>query len=263
MSAVAQRTERTLNGLLRVRLAVVRAAVDEVERSLNELHQTSESSVGQELEEDLAYLARLVGRSLVRQASAVNGGNPKVPPPSDGRSSLLALEASVGASRRREDRVLSFAGFRLDLSEERLWKDDREVRLRRKPYAILSHLVGHPHRLVTHSELVEAIWGKSALSGSLVRTHVSAVRRAIGYRLIETVQGRGYRFMAEVDRGDGRPLSSLAVETPGGRVEHESLLASVGQRILAPAGGVDRSLHHGREGGLRADHVDGHHAAAR
>ncbi len=234
MSEVVRSTERAWSTLLRGRLAVVRAAVDEVERSLSELDQTSPSSVGPELAEDLAYLARLVRRSFVRQVSAANRANANVRPPSDRtRSSVLRLDAAVEARGRREDRVLTFEGFRLDLSEERLWKDDREVRLRRKPYAILSHLVGHPHRLVTHSELVDAVWGRSALSNSLLRTHVSAVRRAIGYRLIETVPGRGYRFTAEVERCDGRPLSLLGVEIPGGRVEPEPHHGSVGQRVLA------------------------------
>jgi hypothetical protein len=36
---------------------------------------------------------------------------------------------------------LSFTPFRLDLASERLWKNGEELRLRRKPFAILRHLV--------------------------------------------------------------------------------------------------------------------------
>jgi predicted ATPase len=102
--------------------------------------------------------------------------------------------------------VLSFPPFRLDLQNERLWKDSEEVRLRRKPFAILRHLVEHPQRLVTHEEIVDAVWGKVAMSESLLRTHLSALREALGDGVIETVFGRGYRFLPEVKH--------LNLETP-------------------------------------------------
>ncbi len=70
--------------------------------------------------------------------------------------------------------MLSFPPFRLDLDNERLWKDGEELRLRRKPFAILRHLARHPQRLVTHEEIVEAVWGKFAMSESLLRTHPGA-----------------------------------------------------------------------------------------
>jgi predicted ATPase/DNA-binding winged helix-turn-helix (wHTH) protein len=94
--------------------------------------------------------------------------------------------------------VLSFPPFRLDLDDERLWKNGDELSLRRKPFAILRHLVEHPQRLVTHEELVEAVWGHIAMSESLLRTHVSELRRVLGEGAVETVVGRGYRFTPEV-----------------------------------------------------------------
>jgi len=50
--------------------------------------------------------------------------------------------------------VLSFPPFRLDVADERLWKDGTEIKLRRKPFAILKYLATHPRRLVTQEELV-------------------------------------------------------------------------------------------------------------
>jgi DNA-binding winged helix-turn-helix (wHTH) protein len=93
---------------------------------------------------------------------------------------------------------LSFTPFRLDLASERLWKNGEELRLRRKPFAILRHLVQNPQRLVTHEEIVEAVWGKLAMSESLLRTHVHDLRRVLGENVVETVVGRGYRFVPEV-----------------------------------------------------------------
>jgi DNA-binding winged helix-turn-helix (wHTH) protein len=86
----------------------------------------------------------------------------------------------------------------MDLDSERLWKHDEEVQLRRKPFAILRFLVQNPRRLVTHAEIVEAVWGRIAMSEGLLRTHVHDLRSVLGEGLVETVVGRGYRFTAEI-----------------------------------------------------------------
>src|SRR5712671_6320972 len=96
---------------------------------------------------------------------------------------------------------LSFSPFQLDVVDERLSKDGVELKLRRKPFAILKYLAMNPKRLVTQDELIEAVWGKVVMSESLLRTHVRDVRSVLGDDVIDTVTGRGYRFVAEVDTG--------------------------------------------------------------
>jgi|HubBroStandDraft_1064217.scaffolds.fasta_scaffold02448_2 DNA-binding winged helix-turn-helix (wHTH) protein len=105
-------------------------------------------------------------------------------------------------SYRDQRAVLSFPPFRLDVAEERLWKNGREMRLRPKPFSILRYLAQHPRRLVTKSEIVDAVWGRIAMGESLVRTHVYDLRRVLGEDVIETVVGRGYRFQVDVSEID-------------------------------------------------------------
>src|SRR5438128_355857 len=94
------------------------------------------------------------------------------------RSAILA-NAMLGP-------VLSFPPFRLDVSDERLWRDGTELKLRRKPFAILKYLATHPKRLVTQDDLIEAVWGKVVISESLLRTHMRDLRQVIGDSIIET-----------------------------------------------------------------------------
>jgi DNA-binding winged helix-turn-helix (wHTH) protein len=101
-----------------------------------------------------------------------------------------------------EDRpaeVRLFAPFRLDIRDERLWKGPQELKIRRKPFTILKYLTAHPLVLVTQEELVEIVWGEIAVSQSLLRTHVGELRRLLGEGIIETVAGRGYRFVRSVE----------------------------------------------------------------
>ena len=97
----------------------------------------------------------------------------------------------------------SFPPFRLDSKNEQLWRKNEEVRLRRKTFAVLRHLAEHPGELVTKAALLDAIWPDVSVSDSMPAHSVRELRKALGDtahtpRFIETVQGRGYRFIADV-----------------------------------------------------------------
>lgn len=116
---------------------------------------------------------------------------------------------------------LIFSPFRLDLEQERLWKASTEVSLRRKPFAILRFLAENPQRLVSQDELVRKIWGSVVVSESAVRTQLYDLRQALGEGIIETVVGRGYRFLPAVTtsagppgEAAGNPLESLDTGVP-------------------------------------------------
>jgi hypothetical protein len=63
---------------------------------------------------------------------------------------------------------------------------------------------------VSRADLIEAVWGKVAMSESVLRTHLWELRRVLGENVIETVVGRGYRFVADVEDGgrSSRPADS-------------------------------------------------------
>jgi DNA-binding winged helix-turn-helix (wHTH) protein len=104
--------------------------------------------------------------------------------------------------------TIHFGQFRLDLAEERLWKATQELAIRRKPFAILRYLATNPRRLVTHDELLAQVWNGLVVSDSAVRTHLHELRQLLGDDVIETVIGRGYRFVAELD------VNASAAENP-------------------------------------------------
>jgi DNA-binding winged helix-turn-helix (wHTH) protein len=117
-------------------------------------------------------------------------------------------------SQGREADVRLFGRFRLDVRDQRLWGSGAELKVRRKPFAILQYLTAHPQRLITQEELVESTWGRIAMSESLLRTHVSELRRVLGENVIETVVGRGYRFLLPVETEKPTARLSKAVDVP-------------------------------------------------
>jgi DNA-binding winged helix-turn-helix (wHTH) protein len=75
--------------------------------------------------------------------------------------------------------------------------------LRPKVFQVLLYLLEHRERVVTKDELCTQVWPNQFISEATLESTVRAVRQAIGdsgqgQRLIQTVYGRGYRFVGEV-----------------------------------------------------------------
>jgi len=116
--------------------------------------------------------------------------------------------------------MVSFPPFRLDAGEERLWKGSKLLSVRRKPFAILRYLVANPHRLVTHDELLKHVWSGAVVSESAVRSHLHELRQVLGEGVIETVIGRGYRFIAPLidDAVAAAPAAAVVTSSPAAPV---------------------------------------------
>jgi DNA-binding winged helix-turn-helix (wHTH) protein len=100
--------------------------------------------------------------------------------------------------------VLAFGPFELDVAACELRRDGRSVPLQPRVFDTLRYLVEHRDRLVSKQELIDALWGGQQLNAVAVPWSISHARKALGQqgqptRFIETVRGRGYRFVAEVE----------------------------------------------------------------
>lgn len=98
-------------------------------------------------------------------------------------------------------RDITFELFRLDLTDERLWRGSQEIPLRPKTFAVLRFLLGRPGRLITKEELHDAVWTNTSVSDAVLLVCIRELRKALGDQVeapqfIETVPRRGYRFIA-------------------------------------------------------------------
>ncbi|HEY7492587.1 MAG TPA: AAA family ATPase [Candidatus Tectomicrobia bacterium] len=96
-----------------------------------------------------------------------------------------------------------FDAFRVDPREVRLWCGDAVLPLHAKAFAVLCCLVTQAGQLVTKDALLEAVWPETAVSEAVLQVAIREVRQALGDsarmpHFIETVHGRGYRFLAPV-----------------------------------------------------------------
>src|SRR5207248_451531 len=99
-----------------------------------------------------------------------------------------------------------FRDFELDVPGYELRRQGRPVRLERQPMDLLILLVQRRRHLVSRTDIVERLWSKDVFIdvATGVNTAVSKIRHALGDshespRFVETVPGKGYRFVAPVE----------------------------------------------------------------
>src|SRR5262247_2050547 len=96
-----------------------------------------------------------------------------------------------------------FHAFRLDPVSHRLWRGEERVTLAPKAFDVLRYLVQHADRLVTHQEILEAVWPDTHVNPEVIKKYVLEIRKVLGDRsdrptFIETFPRRGYQFVAPV-----------------------------------------------------------------
>ena len=112
-------------------------------------------------------------------------------------------------------RQLVFKPFVLDMSNEQLWHGDKVIRLHPKALAVLSCLLRRAGQLVSKDHLLNEVWPDTVVHEAVLTVAIRELRRALGDQarypqFIETVYGRGYRFIAPIE---GQQMSSGSVSS--------------------------------------------------
>jgi TolB-like protein/DNA-binding winged helix-turn-helix (wHTH) protein/Flp pilus assembly protein TadD len=99
-----------------------------------------------------------------------------------------------------------FHEFELDVAAYELRREGRPVRLERQPMDLLILLVERRSQLVSRSDIITRLWPKDVFVDveTGVNTAIRKIRQALGdspdaSAFVETVPGKGYRFIASVE----------------------------------------------------------------
>ena len=117
------------------------------------------------------------------------------------------LLARVRAQLRRRtlgaggETVLEFGDVRLDRAHRTVERGGEAVHLTPIEYRLLAHLAAHPHSVLTHRQLLQAVWGPGHVEDShYLRVYMATLRKKIerdpakpAHLVTET--GIGYRFV--------------------------------------------------------------------
>jgi two-component system, OmpR family, KDP operon response regulator KdpE len=115
----------------------------------------------------------------------------------------VALRHAAMASTLEREPVLEFGDLRIDLAERRVQCAGVPVHLTRLEYKLLSSLVRHPGRVLTHAQLLREVWGpESQGQNHYVRVYMAHLRNKLETdparpRRLLSEPGVGYRFQPE------------------------------------------------------------------
>lgn len=129
--------------------------------------------------------------------------------------------AVTSPERLRPGDAFVFGDFRLSPATRSLTKAGSPIHLGGRAIDILTALLDRAGQIVSKNELFAIVWPNRILEEANLRFHVAALRKALGdglsgARFIVNVPGRGYVFVARVERtsDDETAASAPRVERP-------------------------------------------------
>jgi two-component system KDP operon response regulator KdpE len=102
-----------------------------------------------------------------------------------------------------EDATFTVGDLRVDLARRQVFVDGKEVHLTPIEYKLLTALVRHAGKVLTHAQLLKEVWGPSHESEAhYLRIYIMQLRRKLEAnptrpRYLRTEPGVGYRLVAE------------------------------------------------------------------
>ena len=114
-----------------------------------------------------------------------------------------------------------FGDIEIDLARQELRRAGARVPIEPQVFDLLVHLVRNHNRVVSKSELIDAIWKGRIVSEAALSSRVSAARRAVGdtgaaQSLIRTHHKHGFRFIGALDRSVPRAVGATkSLPAPG------------------------------------------------
>lgn len=137
-------------------------------------------------------------------------------------------------------RLFRFGPFEANAETGELRKSGRKLRLQEKPFQVLVALLEQNGNLVSRKVLHQRLWPEDTFVDfeNGLNTAISKLREVLGdsakdQRYIETLGGRGYRFVSPVEQlGAPAALQQRELNIQRTLVEPDSVVVEIGGRIV-------------------------------
>ncbi|MGD9562223.1 MAG: winged helix-turn-helix domain-containing protein [Pyrinomonadaceae bacterium] len=140
-----------------------------------------------------------------------------------------------------------FDAFEIDAANRTLVRAGIEVPVTARVFDVLLVFAENPGRLLEKEELIEKVWHEDFVEEGNLARNVSMLRKALGdsgkgHKYIVTVQGHGYRFVADVRRigaiGPAQTSDRADAATTGATAGGRVWLITIGVFVLAGSVGI-------------------------
>jgi DNA-binding winged helix-turn-helix (wHTH) protein len=140
-----------------------------------------------------------------------------------------------------------FGDYVLDTQRHELHHAGEPIKLRRKVFQVLAHLLAHRERVVPKEELLEHLWADQFVGDVALKSCITALRKVLGEegrtpRFVRTLHGQGYRFVAAVEEQKYLPVDTAPPALPLHGVKGVTHQTALSSPPLAPSLTDPRSI---------------------
>ena len=112
---------------------------------------------------------------------------------------LLARIHAFTRHLKSVEAIFSYKDLSLNRQNQTVLRGTKEIKLTRKEFMLLEHLIQSRGEVVSRAALIERIWNSHlATASNTIESHVLSLRKKIDRKnrqsMIQTVSGRGYRI---------------------------------------------------------------------
>lgn len=110
---------------------------------------------------------------------------------------LARVRALIRRGTQDRGAELRFADLRLDPVSHKVWRNDKEIDLTSKEYALLEYMMRNPEQVLTRTMIAEHVWDYTFDSfTNIIDVYINYLRKKVDRdfdtKLIHTVRGVGY-----------------------------------------------------------------------
>jgi DNA-binding winged helix-turn-helix (wHTH) protein len=123
-----------------------------------------------------------------------------------------------------------FGEFELDFGSFQLARNGQIVRVEGLPLQLLMHLIDNQRQLVTREQIADILWGKDVfvdveqgINTAIRKIRIALEDDSVQPQFLQTVVGKGYRFVGEISVASGTEDFKITAEEFG-----QALMAAAG-----------------------------------
>jgi two-component system, OmpR family, copper resistance phosphate regulon response regulator CusR len=124
--------------------------------------------------------------------------------PFDFEELLARIKALINRTKKKAapQNILRYADLRLNLETKEVHRNDSQIALTAKEYALLEYFMRNKHKVISKEDIAEKVWDINFDTGTnIIEVYVSYLRNKIdkdaNVKLIHTKKGLGYIFRAD------------------------------------------------------------------
>jgi DNA-binding winged helix-turn-helix (wHTH) protein/tetratricopeptide (TPR) repeat protein len=153
--------------------------------------------------------------------------------------------------------IYAFDSYELDTDVYELRQTGKALKIEPKVFDVLACLLRNRANVVSKEALLDEVWPEQYITEATLSSCIMAARKAVGdsgrtQRVIQTIHGRGYRFIAPVDERSGQAAPQGSPESsspswPCGTCRHPNtpeatFCAACGARLQQPCPNCKRAV---------------------